>query len=166
MSDIATPVDPFTQRRALMAAALKDKSPLAALDPTCQWTDSKDQAAVTALNKGGNTKDIREIAGAIYQNAQGQYCYSIPVQGKEEHFQFRAQTSPDQTMVGIYHTHPGRGDDAQIFSPDDVATANQLKMQSYIKALQSGVIKRYDPGISKVKPEHNSAGTYLPNTTS
>lgn len=159
--------DPTAQRATLMAAALKQKLPLAVLDPTCQWTDNKDQAAVTALTNASQVTDKAETGGAIYQNPQGQYCYSIPVGGKQaEHFQLRAQSTPEQRVVGVYHTHPGGGGDtAAQFSPDDVNMANQLKMQSYIKALQSGVVKRYDPAVDKPRGvDRPSAGTLVPQT--
>lgn len=162
VAPVAAP-DPFAQRKALMATALKEKVPLAVLDPTCQWTDSKDQAAVKALSNAGSPSDMTETGGALFQNAQGQYCYSIPVSGKAEHYQLRAQSTPEQKLVGIYHTHPGRGSDAEVFSPDDVNIANQLKMQSYIKALQSGAVKRYDPTPPR-DVERQSAGTLVTPT--
>lgn len=165
--------DPATQRATLMATALKQKLPLAVLDPTCQWTDNKDQAAITALTNAGQVSNTRETGGAIFQNQQGQYCYSIPVSGNSpqaEHFQLRAQSTPEQKVVGVYHTHPGGGgDNAAQFSPDDVNVANQLKMQSYIQALKSGVVKRYDPATDKPRgADRPSAGQLVPpiNTAS
>lgn len=152
-----------------MAAALKQKIPLAVLDPTCQWTDSKDQAAVAALG-GAAQASSRETGGAIFQNAQGQYCYSIPVGGaNSEHFQLRAQSTPEQKLAGIYHTHPANGFEDKSFSPDDVNMADQLKLTSYIKALKDGTVKRYDPGVTKTQSsgtfDKKSAGTLVPQPT-
>jgi hypothetical protein len=164
-------VDPVAQRQALMAAALKQKVPLAVLDPTCQWTDSKDQAAVTGLNNATQVTQGREMGGAIFQNPQGQYCYSIPVGGTQDsHFHLRAQSTPEQQLVGIFHTHPAGSPENSTFSPDDVKVANQLKLTSYIKALQSGAVKRYDPGVTPTQSvgsglssfDKKSPGTLVP----
>jgi hypothetical protein len=150
-----------------MAAALKEKIPLAVLDPTCQWTDSKDQAAVTALGNAAQASTSRETGGAIFQNAQGEYCYSIPVGANSaNHFQLRAQSTPAQKVVGIYHTHPDVGSEGGSFSPDDVNVANQLKLPSYIRALKDGTVKRYEPGVTKTQSVgtfgSKSAGTLVP----
>lgn len=139
-------------RQKLMAEALRQKVPLAVLDPTCKWTTDKDQTAVSALNNIAATN--REEGGAIFQNEKGEYCYSIPVgSGQAGKFTLRARSTPEQKLVGIYHTHPEGGLDGQDqnFSSDDVEMADQLKMASYIKALKDGTIKKYEPGVTPTK---------------
>lgn len=171
---MADPVDPQAQRTALMASALKQKVPLAVLDPTCQWTDNKDQQAITGLSNASQVDHSRELGGAIFQNPQGQYCYSIPVGGTEAgHFQLRAQSTPALKLAGIYHTHPAGGGEDSSFSPDDVNMANQLKLTSYIKALKDGTVKRYDPGVTPTQAAgsrlqsfaRKSPGVLVPQTT-
>lgn len=134
-------------RQQLIAAALKQKLPLAALDPTCKWTTSADESAVEALNRapGG----ITETGGALFENERGEFCYSIPVGGgKTTQFAFKVKPESGMKMVGLYHTHPKEGMEADSlnFSPDDVDMANKLKMTSYIKTLRDGAVKRYTPG--------------------
>ncbi len=145
-----TPEEELRQR--LIAESLREKVPLAVLDPTCKWTTSKDQAAVEALNRA--MAGTHEVGGAIFQNEKGEYCYSIPVgNARSRNFKLRAQSSPQQKLASIYHVHPPEGaeEESQYFSPDDIRTANQLKMASYIKVLRDGAIKKYEPGITRTK---------------
>lgn len=139
-------------RQKLIAESLRQKVPLAVLDPTCKWTSSKDQAAVEALNR--TLAGIHEVGGAIFQNEKGEYCYSIPV-GNERNrrFKLRAQSTPAQKLAGIYHTHPPEGaeEQSQYFSHDDINMAEQLKMASYIKVLRDGAVKKFEPGTTRTK---------------
>ena len=178
MSDPTEAPDPQAQRAALIAASLKQKVPTAILDPTCVWQPSKDQAATQALANAAQQSQNYETAGAIFKNADGNYCYSIPVGGTSPgHFAFGVKTPPDQPMAAIYHTHPVGGSEGENedFSPGDVDMAKRLKMSSYIKALTSGVVKRFDPGVTSTTREgtglsavNKSHGTLVPqtNTTS
>ena len=159
---------PDAQRAAMIAAALKQQVPTAALDPTCVWQPSKDQAAITGLNNAAQQGNKLENGGAIFQNGDGQYCYSIPVSSKQgEHIQFNVTPPTGTKLAAIYHTHPD-GLDSGSFSPDDVDTANKLKMTSYIKALKSGAIKRFDPGVTPTRSggigvaRGSSVGTPVP----
>jgi hypothetical protein len=146
------------QRVALMAAALRQKVPAAVLDPTCTWQPNMDEAANAGLNNAQKASDRYEEGGVIYQNKDGQYCYSIPVSTKDtNHFSFSAHNTPDQQIAGIYHTHPGS--DGGVFSADDVNMANQLKVPSYIKALRANVVKRLDPAAVQQALRHSSTKT-------
>jgi hypothetical protein len=167
-----TPVapDPDQQRAALVAAALRQKVPQAALDPTCTWQPSMDQAAVTGLSNAQQTSDRYETGGVIYKNSDGNYCYSIPVGNKDpNHFTFGAHSTPDQTIAGIYHTHPAGGGEGGTFSADDVNMASQLKVPSYIKALRANQVKRIDPAAVqqalRSSATHTSDGTLVPQVT-
>lgn len=161
------------QRAALIAASLKQKMPAAMLDPTCVWTPDKDTAAQAALANAQQQNLSREVGGALFKNADGEYCYSIPVGGAQsDHIAFAVPKQDGITPAGIYHTHPLGGNEAQNdqFSPDDVDMANRLKMTSYIKALTNGVVKRYDPGVtptesvSRFDHTQKSAGTLIPKS--
>lgn len=161
------------QRAALIAASLKQKTPAAILDPTCVWNPDKDAAAQTALANAQQQNLSREVGGALFKNADGQYCYSIPVGGvQSDHIVFAIPKQNGITPAGIYHTHPLGGNEAKNdqFSPDDVDMANRLKMTSYIKALTNGVVKRYDPGVTPTEPisrfDHTqkSAGVLVPKS--
>src|ERR1700730_18464389 len=134
---MADPTDDLqAQRAALIAASLKQKVPTAVLDPTCVWQPDKDQAATQALANAAEQSKRYETAGAIFRDANGNYCYSIPVGGTQAgHFVFGVKPAPGQPMAALYHTHPAGGGEDDSFSPDDVRMANQLKLTSYIKAL-------------------------------
>lgn len=114
---------------------------------------SPDEAAIDALNK--ITEPTYELGGVVYKDKDGFYSYSNP-QGDERSGKFKAEVRIPRsaTPTAIYHTHPGYGDaaePAESFSPDDVKTADQLKMLSYIRAMESGNIKKYEPGKSKTE---------------
>ena len=125
------------------------KIPKALLDAACEWTPSKDAAALAALAKlpYGN-----EYAGALYKrNTSGsdEWCYSVPVEGEQDKFAFSTDKNAG-AFDGLFHSHPG-GPHAARFSPDDVSVADALKRTSYIRENESGVVRRYDPGISEVQ---------------
>lgn len=114
-----------------------------------------DDAAVSALNK--ITEPHYEMGGVIFKDKQGFYSTSDP-QGDERTGKFRAEARipKSSTPVGIYHTHPGFGDEkdlAELFSSDDVNVANKMKMLSYIRAMESGNIKKFEPGKSSVNTQ-------------
>ncbi len=138
------------------------KPPVAALDPSCVWSPSADEAAVKlfqTLPKGSH-----EQAAAIYQQTgpQGllEYCYSLPVAGDEYNFAMR--TEAGRQLAAIAHTHPA-DERSNQFSPNDVATADALKRPSYIHDQGSGDIRRYDPGVSKVGRNRTAPGQIVPS---
>lgn len=91
----------------------------------------------------------KEFAGALYQNDKGEYCYSVPVPGTGDNFKFTLDHSPDVKFAGLWHSHPGARD-SEKFSADDLRTADQLHVASYIRNNADGGVSRYDPGISPV----------------
>ena len=117
-----------------------------------EFFSSPDEAAINALNKIAEKK--YETGGILY--SEGDKFYASEPQGQKKAGQFQAKVSipAGAKLAGIYHTHPGRQDDsdAELFSTDDVDVANRMKMQSYIRALDSGNIRRYDPGKSRTRP--------------
>ncbi len=112
-----------------------------------------DEAAVSALNKINDEK--YETGGVIYKNGQGYYSFSEP-KGSEDvgHFMAEARIPKSATPAAIYHSHPGYGADekmAENFSPDDIDVANKMKLLSYIRAMSSGNIKKFEPGKTKIE---------------
>lgn len=150
----------------------KKTPPVAALDPSCVWQPDKDVAAMTAL--GSVPYGMREFAGAIYRNPAGDYCYSLPVEGRGEDFQFKVDNSGGLQFDGIWHTHPGDDADAKLFSTNDTQVADALRRTSYIRT-NDGNVRRYDPGVTRVvaaanrtsraKTERTSPGTLVGNLT-
>lgn len=116
------------------------------LDGSCTWVDSKDAAALAGLEKLPYGE--KEYAGAIYQRADGKFCYSVPVPGTRDNFVFATDPASGK-LAATYHSH--HGSHAEEFSPEDVATAEALKKTSYIRANESGNVSRYEPGVDRPK---------------
>lgn len=120
------------------------KIPVAMLDGSCTWVDSKDAAALAGLAKLPYGE--KEFAGAIYQREDGKFCYSTAIPGTRDDFVFATDPKAGK-FTGLFHTH--HGDAAEQFSPGDVKTASGLGMTSYIRANESGNVRRYEPGVDK-----------------
>jgi hypothetical protein len=143
--------DPTARRAQLIAEALKQRIPLAAYDPTAIPAQTLDAAARALIAGFPNTPNV-EQSGLIYQNKDGSYGYSIPVtQNESKGFALRAAADPDHKFVAIVHTHPTDDPASQVFSPNDVTVANQLKVPSYIQFLADGSIRKYIPGQTATK---------------
>lgn len=117
--------------------------PTAYLDPSCLWQPDINVAAATALLHADDANRYREFSGAIYRNAKGEFCYSLPVKGKVDTFAFATDPTAGK-LSGIYHTHPGE------FAPsqDDIAMADKLNVPSYIRS-RYGAMAVYRPGGNK-----------------
>jgi hypothetical protein len=146
-------------RQQLLAQALKDRIPLAAADPT---SDSYADLDSTAHGFRGRLEpSTSEQAGVMFVGKDGKYSYSIPTTQKHrDSFALRMQNSEGSKLAGLFHTHPGPEDDAQVFSPDDLAVANKLKVPSYVMFQKTGEIRKYVPGVTKTKR------VYIPRSTS
>lgn len=120
------------------------KIPVAMLDGSCVWVDTKDAAALAGLAKLPYGE--KEFAGAIYQNADGKFCYSTAVPGTRDDFVFATDPKAGK-FAGMFHTH--HGDQETEFSPGDVRTAETLNRTSYIRANESGEVRRFEPGADK-----------------
>lgn len=112
---------------------------------------TQDEAALDALSRIAEPK--YELGGIIYQDKGGRFLYSAP-QGDQKTGKFSATVSipASAKVAGIYHTHPEGHGDPELFSPDDVRTADAMKLASYIKALSSGNVRKYMPGATSTRP--------------
>ncbi len=112
--------------------------------PTCGSTDE----CATALSQkfGGDSKSLLETAGAVLQAPDGSYRYSTSVGGKDDSFQFSAMLPKGYKLAALVHTHPGADADGQVFSPNDLKTAQSLKIPSYVRFLNDNSFRRYQPG--------------------
>jgi hypothetical protein len=112
-----------------------------------------DEAAVDALSRIKDTD--YELGGVLFRDAKNFYSYSDPSgNAKTRQFEARVKIPPGQKLAGIYHTHPAQGmhdPEGERFSPNDVAIADAMKLVSYIKAIGSGNIRKYHPGVSKTR---------------
>jgi proteasome lid subunit RPN8/RPN11 len=119
--------------------------PTAQVDPNDTGQDDLDTSAWGALQSldHGNT----ESAGLLLQHPNGQYFHTTPITSLEhDHFALRAALQKGWKIAGIYHTHPGDDADGQVFSPNDLQVAAQLKVPSYIRFLKDGAVRKYVPG--------------------
>lgn len=125
--------------------------PKVSLDPDSPGFDTADQAA-DALSKKMNG-DVRttagEKAGVLFLGADGKFRYSTTIDGRDDNFALAAQVPADHRMAGIVHTHPGKETTSQVFSPNDLNIAHQLKLPSYVHFLNDGSTRKYVPGQSK-----------------
>lgn len=123
------------------------------VDPSCVWNTDKDAVAIEALMR--LPVSSKEQAGALFKNEKGEWCYSVPVTSdRHDSFEFKIKNTPEAKLDGLYHTHPVMAKEEKInalFSSDDIRTADQLKKDSYIRALQDDSIRKYMPGVSKVE---------------
>jgi len=120
---------------------------------------SSDEAAKYALNSV--TDPTYELGGVVFQDPQGLYTTSEPVGNKRTgKFEATVRIPKGSKAVGLFHTHPGDPSLSETFSSDDVHVADTLKMLSYIRAMESGQIKKYEPGVSRI----DTAGTGLKRT--
>jgi hypothetical protein len=128
----------------------------APVDPSCVWQPDRDRAAYQAFARPITE---HEYGGVIYKDADGNYCYSVPVQGHSDHFELRTQTPKGAHFDSIYHTHPedranddGMPSHTELFSPADVSMSQQLGADSYIKTEKDGQIRKFSPKTSKLVP--------------
>lgn len=138
------------QRQQLIAQALKDKVPLASLDPTSGTYDDLDSAAQAFYGAIGAHDPKLEESGVIFSDTDGKFHYSIPSAQHDDAFKMRVPQSATQKLAALFHSHPaGEGQESLLFSPDDVQVANQLKVPSYIYFERDGTMKKYIPGVTK-----------------
>lgn len=104
--------------------------------------------AVAAAIKRLKIQQNAEQAGAIFQNPEGLYAYSLPVTMRDrDNFAFDVHNSAERKLAAFWHTHPPDmgGDDSGFFSPNDLNVANQLNIPSYIQFLADNSLRRYIP---------------------
>jgi hypothetical protein len=92
-----------------------------------------------------------EQAAAIIKGADGKYRYTTDIGGSQDHFDMRVGLHKGETLAGIMHSHPGTDSNANVFSPDDIGMANQLKVPSYVKFDNQNQIRMFVPGVTKTR---------------
>lgn len=120
------------------------KPPAVTLDPNSPVFTSLD-AAANAVS-GGYAKLPGEQAAVIIRRPDGTYGYSTSVSQGQEGFALRALLPQGHSMAAIVHSHPGDDDRGQVFSTDDLNTAKQLNVPSYVRFNKDNSIRQYIPG--------------------
>ena len=129
---------------------------------------AQDAKAVEALNEANpqSIKDNLEYGGFIYQNPNGTYDYTTPLQGADKSFDLTAAEDlvpKGSVIVGNYHTHgdysiydqetgafirtgdPARDDlNSDNFSSGDIRVCTINAERGYL-GTPSGVFRAYDP---------------------
>lgn len=122
------------------------------LDPESPAFDTPDQAASALADKFKSDKDaVLEKAGVLFKGPDGKFRYSTSIQGQDDRFALAAQVPQGHQMAGIVHSHPGKDREGQVFSPNDVGTAEQLKVPSFVRFLNDGSTRKYTPGKTKTQ---------------
>lgn len=122
------------------------------IDPQSPAFNSLDEAAKALGATFPNANS--ETAGMIYKDVDGKFKYSTTMPGTDEHFSLRAAIPKGASLGAIVHSHPGKDALGQTFSGDDIKTADQLKLPSYVRFLGTDDTRVYRPGVTKT--EHMS----------
>lgn len=134
--------------------------PKITLDPDSPAHDTLD-AAARALSGKFNKKSGNETAGMLFKDPDGKYRYSVTAPGSEDKFELHIAVPKGYSVAGIVHSHPGIDERGQVFSPNDLDIAHQLKVPSYVNFLKDDSMRRYTPGVSKIQPMDN-VGSRMP----
>lgn len=121
------------------------------LDGSSPAFASADEAANAFAATLGPKGQATERAGVLLKDTDGRYRYSTTTEGTNDSFQLRAAIPKGYSFAGIMHAHPGQDERGQVFSPDDINAANNLKVPSYIRFLDSGEVRKYVPGLTKTQ---------------
>lgn len=141
---------------------MSDPTPLSSM----AYPSSQD-AAIAALNFVRHQAANREWMGAILREMGSKgadYRYTLPQAGNADNFDVKLSVPATDTLAALYHTHPpldARPSDVD-FSPNDVATANALKVPSYIWVGYDGKARVYIPGKSPLYSDREMGGSISP----
>jgi hypothetical protein len=133
-----------THSARLMAAAVAAACGLVAPRVSAEDFATIDDAALAALRSAMIHTDCHEYAGAIIER-NGSYSFTQPAASHNDTFELRIRLDQGAHLAAIYHTHPRCrvGEESEYFSPDDVATAKQLRVPSYIGVQFDHSVRRF-----------------------
>lgn len=125
-----------------------------------QTYPTQDAAASAAL-RGISEQKFERGGGILYNKDQNAYAATAPVgQSDGTHFAAAVGVPQGWTLQSTYHTHPS-GQRSTQFSDDDINTAQQLKVPSYILARDDNKVRMFDPASSKI--QRDSGGDRFAN---
>lgn len=128
--------------------------PLLSFIVLCLFLGSQSRAAESlpdalreALHDCRNTSTYKtmECATAVLRSANGDYRIMPITVGTEQTFKLHINYAPGDTLICVFHTHPGRDGNADSFSDVDVRVAEKLNVPSYIFVLRLGEMRVYYP---------------------
>jgi hypothetical protein len=110
-------------------------------------------ATASAALRGIDTKKYERGGGILYNKEQDVYAATDPVgQSDGSHFAAAVSVPPGWTLHSTYHSHPS-GKRSTQFSEDDINTAQQLKVPSYVLAYDDNKVRIFDPATSKTSKD-------------
>lgn len=100
-----------------------------------------------ALHECANTGTYKtmECATAILRGSDGTYRVAPITVGTERTFRLHINYQLGDTLVCLFHTHPGKDHNADSFSDLDVRVAEKLGVPSYIYVLRLSQMRVYYP---------------------
>lgn len=125
------------------------QAPAVTLDPNSPVFKTPD-AAADAVSKDFS-KAPNEQAAVLIKRPDGTYGYSTTVSQADESFALRALLPKGYSLGGIVHSHPGSDDRAGVFSTDDLNTAKQLGVPSFVRFSKDNSIRQYIPGKTQTQ---------------
>jgi Domain of unknown function (DUF4329) len=110
---------------------------------------TEQEAAEAALQDCIGRSVQFEYAGGVYQD-RGGYFYTVPFSsGSERDVEtFKIAMPRGAQLVALYHTHPQSGlpgDNSEVISDADIATANSMRVTSYVGVMKTHKIVMYIP---------------------
>lgn len=146
-------------------------APVSAVQDYTRVYPSATAAAIAALRAITGHHD-EHGGGILYNPKTKQYVYTAPVGIDDDaHFSAAIQYPDPWQLAGLYHTHPSSGSygesavppgDTEMFSPNDVDVAKQLKVPSYILSYFDNKIRSYDPKIGQTSLNAQFGGVVAP----
>lgn len=112
------------------------------------YYDTLEEAVQAATAAAVGISPHYETGGILFQGKDGKFFFSEPAtegKKKDDGFRIRVKVPPGATPVGIFHNHPVRNRQADMFSPEDVQMADQLGVPSFIINSKTGQIRRFHP---------------------
>lgn len=112
--------------------------------------ESLHDAAKAGIQRAISYSVVVEYGGALLKCGD-LFFFTEPVtQRKLRSVEFRAQVTTGCSLAGIYHTHPPHspGRDS-MFSANDIETAKQFGVPSYIGVISSKTMRMLDAGSGK-----------------
>jgi hypothetical protein len=142
--------------------------PIVTLDPATPHYASLDDAGQALCNAIAAPRgDVgNERGGVIFQAPDGSYQITDSVPGLHDSLNFSARVPQGYRLAGLVHSHPTTLSSGQVFSPQDIAIANALKVPSYVQFDNSGQCRKYVPGKTVTLDEPRVGGSGWEKTAS
>lgn len=91
-----------------------------------------------------------EYAGAVIQHSDGSLAITEPSKATETSFRLHVTLLAGDKLLAIYHSHPGREIESQVFSTDDIEIADKLHVDSFVFFEKTQELRVYHPNITPV----------------